>query len=303
MVKKVQVLLSSYNGQEYIGQQLDSILNQQGVEVHCLVRDDGSTDSTINILRDYQRRYENIEVIEGVNIGYKKSFMELVYLSGEHNYYAFADQDDVWKPEKMLRAIEKLSEENDNRPAMYCSNCIITDQNLNKIRMLHNSGNIVPETKVQALVQGFAQGCTMVFNRKARDLILKYKPKQDYAHDFWIPLILNFLGKIIYDKNSYILYRQHEDNYFGTKSSIKKAIKFKSVLFNRKRNFYSNMIAEILEGYRDILGKDDRLMLENIISYRNSIVNKAKLILNRQLKRNTFAGTLFIKILIFFSRF
>lgn len=302
-MSKVQVLLSTYNGQKYISQLLDSILSQKGVEIYCLIRDDGSTDNTITILRDYQKKYKNIEVIEGENIGYKKSFMELVYLSGEYDYYAFADQDDVWKPEKIIKAIEQLNKLSAEEPLMYCSNCIITDEDLNIIKMLHNNGNIIPKTKLQALVQGFAHGCTMVFNRSARDLILRYKPKQEYAHDFWIPLILYFLGKIVYDKDSYIFYRQHENNYFGVKVSIKKMIKLKLELFNKKRNFYSNMIKEILEGYGDILKKDDRLMLENIVSYKNSIDTKIRLILDRELRRNTLCGTLFIKILILFSKF
>lgn len=302
-MKKVQVLISTYNGQEYISQQLDSILNQKGVEIHCLIRDDGSTDNTIKILRDYQRKYRNIEVIEGVNLGYKKSFMELLYFSGEYDYYAFSDQDDVWKTEKILRAIEKLKKINDKIPVMYFSNLIVTDQDLNEKGMLHNNRNVIPETKVQALVQGFAHGSTMVFNRDARNLILKYRPKQEYAHDFWIPLILKFLGEIIYDENSYILYRQHENNYFGSKSSLARTIRVKSSFFTKKKNFYTTMISEILDGYGEILKNDDLLTLKRINTYKKSIVNKINLILDKDLRRNTFNGTLFIKLLILFSKF
>lgn len=302
-MKKVQVLLSSYNGEKYIRQQLDSIFDQRDVEVYCMVRDDGSTDGTLDILHEYQRKYKNLKIIEGTNVGYKKSFMELVYMSGEYDYYAFADQDDVWKTDKLLRAIELICEEDANSPVLYCSNCIVTDENLNKIGMLHDKDNIVPESKYQALVQGFAHGCTMVFNYNARNLILKYKPKQEYAHDFWIPMILLFLGEIIYDKDSYILYRQHKDNCFGVQNSIMNSIKLKSVLFTEKRNFYSNMIAEILNAYENNLTKDDRLMFEDIIAYRDSFINKIKLIFNRQIKRKTIKGTFFIKALILFSRF
>ncbi|MBV1817954.1 glycosyltransferase family 2 protein [Clostridium cochlearium] len=299
---RVQVLLSSYNGKKYIRQQLDSIFNQYGVEVFCLVRDDGSTDNTVDILFEYKKKYTKLEVVRDNNIGYKKSFMRLVEISGEYDYYAFADQDDVWKPDKLLKAIEKINKVQDNLPVMYCSNCIVVDENLNYLSMLHNCGNILPNNKVKALVQGFAHGCTMVFNYEARKLILKYKPKQEYAHDFWIPILLMFLGKIIYDENSYILYRQHGDNCFGSESSIKKIIKFKTKRFINK-DFYYCMINEILIGYGGILKLEDQLMLKEIVEYKNSFYNKIRLLFNNKLEKNTLKGTLFLKILILLSRF
>lgn len=299
---RVQVLLSSYNGEKYIRQQLDSIFNQQGVEVFCLVRDDGSTDNTIDILCEYQKKYNNLEVIRDRNVGYKKSFMKLVENCGQYDYYAFADQDDVWKPEKLLKAIEKIAKVQDNLPKVYCSNCIVVDKNLNYLSMLHNVGNILPNNKAKALVQGFAHGCTMVFNYETRNLILKYKPKQEYAHDFWIPILIVFLGKIIYDENSYILYRQHEDNFFGSKSSIKKIIKVNTKRFIDK-GFYYSMISEILIGYGDVLKPEDQMMLKEIVEYKSSLYNKIRLLFNTELKKNTLKGTLFLKMLIAFSRF
>lgn len=301
-MKRVQVLLSSYNGQIYIRQQLDSIFNQQGVEVYCLVRDDGSTDNTIDILYEYQNKYQNLEVIQENNIGYKASFMKLVEMSGEFDYYAFADQDDVWKPDKLMKAIEQITEAEDNSAVMYCSNCIMVDNNLNYIGMLHTKESIVPSSKVNSLVQGFAHGCTMVFNSESRDLILKYKPKQEYAYDFWIPILLMFLGNVIYDKNSYILYRQHTDNVFGSRRSIKKIIK-SGIDKYKNTNFYSNMINEILTGYENVLKLEDQLMLKEIMDYKNSFYIKMKLLFNKDLKRNTFRGTLLLKLLIMFSRF
>jgi glycosyltransferase involved in cell wall biosynthesis len=301
-MKKVQVLLSSFNGKRYIRQQLDSIFNQQGVEVYCLVRDDGSVDGTLDILSEYQQKYNNLEVIKGKNVGYKKSFMELVYLSGQYDYYAFADQDDVWEHEKLLKAIEQISQVENNSAVMYCSNCKLVDNNLNDLGMLHYSDNIIPSNKVKVLIQGFAHGCTMVFNGKSMDLILKYRPKQEYAHDFWIPIILMFLGKVIYDKDSYILYRQHTGNIFGSKSPIKKIIKIKQKRFNEK-NFYSDMISEILNGYGKFLEREDYITLKEICEYRNSFYKKLKLIFNKQFKKNNFKGTLFIKFLVLCSKF
>ncbi len=300
-MKKVQVLLSSYNGQKYIREQLDSILNQEDVDVHCLVRDDGSTDETNDILREYQTKHKNIEVLCEKNIGYKASFMKLVRVSGEYDYYSFADQDDVWKPDKIIQAIYHIEENEYTSPAMYCSNCTVVDENLRYIRELHSNDTIVPN-KEKALVEGFAHGCTMVFNKKTRDLILKYDLKKEYPHDFWIPLIMVYLGKVIYDKNSYILYRQHSDNVFGSQSELKRIIK-KGINKIKNKNSTSDMINEILAGYGDYLLSKDYCMLNEIAEYDKSISKKIRLLFNKNIRKSTIRGTIFLKVLILFSRF
>ena len=95
MMKTVQILLSSYNGEKYISRQIDSILRQKDVEIHLLIRDDGSTDGTRAIIKEYEKKYPaNVEVVFGENMGWKKSFFTLLRLAGDYDYYAFADQDD-----------------------------------------------------------------------------------------------------------------------------------------------------------------------------------------------------------------
>jgi len=298
----VQVLLSSFNGQNYIRQQLDSILNQKGVQVYCTVRDDGSTDNTKAILQEYLENYNNIEVVFGKNVGYKASFMQLVEMSSDHDFFAFSDQDDVWKDSKLLEATIQMGKHSEDLVLMYCSNCTVVDEELKYIYTLHSKDNIVPCSKTNALVQGFAHGCTMVFNKNARNLVNKYKPKYEYAHDFWIPLLIIFTGQIIYDKQSHILYRKHTDNVFGSQSTMEKIYKHRIKQFS-KGCFYSELINEILSGYGDLLKSEDYQMLKDISDYRSSLRKKLKVLFNDQLKRNTFKGTLFLKISIILSRY
>ncbi len=302
-MKKVQVLLSSYNGAEYIQQQLDSIFKQKDVKVFCLVRDDGSTDDTPNILLECQKLYKNLETISGKNVGYGASFLELIKMSGEYNYYAFSDQDDVWEPLKLIKAVNKINKSDDKSPIMYCSNCTIVNSNLEKIGMLHSIKNVIPTKIVTALVQGFVHGCTMVFNRKSKDLVLMYQPKQNYAHDFWIPLIHVFLGSVVYDQNSYILYRQHNQNIFGKKRSLLRLIKLKFFFVNHRKNYYSQMAKDLLVGYGDYLNKIDYQQLKDISEYKSSVLKRLKLLFNKDIKRNTFRGTLVLKTLILLSKF
>ena len=123
MCCSVLVLLSIYNGERFIRQQLDSIFNQVGVKLHLLVRDDGSNDSSCEILREYSEKYLNMEYYEGDNIGFIRSFSDLVNVAfkkeDSFDYYAFADQDDVWFPNKLLTASDLLSKEDNNFPNLF----------------------------------------------------------------------------------------------------------------------------------------------------------------------------------------
>jgi len=302
-MESIQVLLSTYNGEKYIHEQLESILTQEHVKIQCLIRDDGSTDNTLGILAEYEKQNENIEVIIGKNLGYGLSFLELVQRSGDYKYYAFSDQDDVWRPEKLVKAIEKIKANEKAIPTMYCSNCTIVDDDLNQIGTLHSSSDVIPQKKVTSLTQGFAQGCTMLFNEKSRRMIQKYRPEQSYAHDFWIPLLHVFLGKVIYDQNSYMLYRQHATNVFGGQRSFLKLVKIKLGFLKHRRDYYSQMAKDLLSGYGDLLNTIDYHQLEKIATYKSSLLNRIRLFFNKDIKRNTIRGTIILKILILFSRF
>lgn len=304
-MEKVLVLLSSYNGQKYIKEQLDSIFSQKEVEVNCLVRDDGSTDNTIDILENYSLNQPNLKIVTGNNIGYKLSFLKLIEMSGDFDYYAFADQDDVWEANKLIVATNKIKTRKSDvsKAIMYCSNCKLVDNELNFIGMLHSKESLLPKSKIEALAQGFAHGCTIVFNSEAKKIITRYKPKKNMHMIFWLPLIILFTGVVIYDPNSYILYRQHNENVFGTRKSLLKIFNIKLKQFNVNANFHSNMILEILEGYGDLITSQDCEILKEITYYKNSIYYKLKALLNQQLKRETFKGTVFLKILILLSKF
>ena len=96
MQYKVLILLSVYNGQKYLQEQLNSLYNQRGVDVSILIRDDGSSDHSIDIIRENQKDHD-IKLIEGKNVGFAQSFWELVRNATEADYYAFCDQDDYWE--------------------------------------------------------------------------------------------------------------------------------------------------------------------------------------------------------------
>ena len=116
---RVQVLLSTYNGQKYLKELMDSVLNQDFPNLEILVRDDGSTDKTLHILEKYSG-LKNVQILQGKNIGVVRSFFALLEASPpDAEYIAFCDQDDVWKEDKVSRAVGILEKHGDNTPIMY----------------------------------------------------------------------------------------------------------------------------------------------------------------------------------------
>ena len=122
----VAVIMSTYNGEKFLDEQINSILSQKDVVVHLYVRDDGSTDSTRQILSNTQKNNKNLHLFFENNIGVGNSFMKcLYYAKANYDYYAFSDQDDIWLPEKLIKAITFLEE---NHKELYCSNQMCVDR-------------------------------------------------------------------------------------------------------------------------------------------------------------------------------
>ena len=140
---RIAVLMSSYNGEKYILKQIESILAQVGCEVHLFVRDDGSCDSTTEILKKYADEGK-LEWYQGDNLKPAKSFLKLLYESGEYDYYAFADQDDIWDNDKLSYGIQYLEKYQD-KPAIYFSKAryIDSEDNLIYKSLLHSRGEDV----------------------------------------------------------------------------------------------------------------------------------------------------------------
>ena len=119
--KKVAVIMSTYNGEKFIREQLDSILNQTYKNIEIVVRDDGSSDGTVAIIKEYMQKYPNIVLHEGENLGFIKSFFELLNLA-DADYYSYADQDDVWLENKIELAVNSLKQLDETKPNMAFGN-------------------------------------------------------------------------------------------------------------------------------------------------------------------------------------
>ena len=284
-MKKVCVMLTSYNPNMFFMEQVESIINQKKVEVTIVVRDDASTEK--EFLYRVQNRYP-IKLIEGkTNLRTGGNILELLRFVSIHmrefDYYAYGDQDDVWDELKLSAAIDHLEKLNDSKPSLYYSNLKVVDENLNFMQMLFKDG-VVKNTFGQSLGQVFLFACTSVFNLKMLDEVLKY--------DFNVigfDSCLYYLGilnkNVFYDDTSYIFYRQHGNNVSG---EHKKDVRYyiHKISYYLKSNQHSNIYLNskfILENFHQYLSNNEKKLLIKIINTK-TLFQRISLALDKRLK-------------------
>lgn len=290
--RKVKVLVSAYNGERYLETQLKSLREQSGVQITIAARDDGSTDRTREILEKFSSQIP-LSLIKGENAGAARSFLKLVQeTEADTNYYAYCDQDDYWLPEKLLKAVEKLEHCDDSIPALYYSNVKRVGAGLEEIKDPFRK-NYHTETFGAVMVSTAAPGCTMVFN-KALFLIMKeYVPEYLLMHDSWTLQVCAAVGgRVIYDDDSYILYRQHGGNVVGGAEKLDygklRLLKYRiGKLFNF--SYRPCMAAEmLLDGYEKKIIPENREILSRILKSKRSIIKRLGLLFDRTIRTDYF---------------
>ncbi len=254
MGKKVQILMSTYNGEKYLREQLDSLLAQSYPDIEILIRDDGSKDHTVSVLQEYSNRYDNIQVFPEKNTGVTDSFFELLKKS-DADYIAFCDQDDVWLEQKVERAVDKIS--SFTEPALYIGNKILVDADLNIISK-GDSRSLKPGFG-NALVESIGSGCTMMMNRSLAEALRLHIPKQAVIHDWWCYLAAAYLGTVVYDQKPYIWYRQHGNNEVGGSDSFFGQLKGKIRYLKKSRGKLAKQLEEFKQYYHSDEKKDRQL--------------------------------------------
>jgi hypothetical protein len=266
----VTILLATFNGEAHIGDQLESYLAQTHRDWSLLVSDDGSTDDTCSIIRNYSQQHpeRRITLLRGPGKGSAANFLSLLRAAGTAPFIAFSDQDDVWFPDKLSRALAALKR--NPGAGIYGGRTKIADGNL---RPLRNSllfrrtpsfGN--------ALVQNIAGGNTMVANRPALDFL---QPASLYAaaiisHDWWCyQMVTGSGGRMIYDTEPCLLYRQHGKNQIGANDSMTAAIARIRRLFQGQLAIWTTAQSIALSPSRRWITPDAQRQLDLFLGSRN----------------------------------
>ena len=298
---RVEILLSTYNGEKYLKEQLDSLLRQDGIEnIKISIRDDGSTDNTCEILKVYEERY-NFNVTYGINIGVNASMTELLKNADEtFDFFAFCDQDDVWNDNRVSVAISALKRRSNEKPLLWGCMEQLSDENLHAISMMpipEHLGNFY-----NAIVQNKLYGHTQIFNKPMRNLILRVPANVIYMYD-WIAYILaSTFGEVLYENRCLGKYRQHGDNAIGCElkrfSLMKKRLK--RLLTNDYKRV-SIQMACIYEIFYNKLNEGQQKELRRFLNSRQNFFKRLLYIFITKIKRNTYLESLEFRILYLFN--
>ena len=283
---KIQILMSTYNGEKYLKEQLDSILNQSLPVSSILIRDDGSTDRTMEILAEYSQRYPQITYYPERNIGAAESFMELIGMAdAQMDYIAFSDQDDVWLPGKLERAVSCLERmQNREVPLLYCSNTIPVDSQLHPLPTDSLPRNVRPSFG-NAIVQNINTGCTCVVNGALIRVARHKHPKFVIMHDWWLYLIATCFGEVYWDSEAYIEYRQHVNNEVGAKASKSELWRSKFRNFCKHRGSIQRQNQEFMEAFHPMGEKGQLLAM--VAEQRQSFAERWRVIRTKEIYRQS----------------
>ena len=297
LLPKVQVLLSTYNGEKFLSDQIESLINQEGVNISILVRDDGSNDKTIELLNQWQDK-GILNWYSGEHLNAALSFIDLLNSANGADYYAFCDQDDVWDSDKLAVAIEKLEKFCKDAPSLYYSSLRLVDENLKTIKI--HSIEVKRNLKARYIFSGVA-GCTMVFNNQMLLKAKQFCPKGTsiIMHDSWIfKLCIAIGGQTIADIDSHISYRQHGNNTLGISPTNMQ--KFKRRLYYLLDSRVQDELKELASFYKDQMTAEYKKFTELICNYNKSFINWLKLLFCRGINFHHFGlAFLFrVKVLI-----
>lgn len=225
-MEKIDILMATYNGEKYVAEQIDSILAQTYTNFNLIISDDGSTDSTREILEEYEKRDERIQVYyQEKNLGYIKNF-EFLLRKVTSDIYMLSDQDDIWLKEKIEKTYQKLQSE---KADLVYTDLKVVNQNLEEInpsfmRMMKFYQKAIKYTDYRSVyLYNTVTGCTIMSKKKFINNIVPIPNQSKYViHDLWIALVVGLSGKVVYMDEADILYRQHGNNQVGAKKTSNK---------------------------------------------------------------------------------
>lgn len=268
----VTVLMAVYDGADHLQAQLESIAAQEHQAWHLLISDDGSTDASRAIAESFAARTGRATVLSGPGQGGTANFMSLIRAMDTHARHetclAFSDQDDVWLPEKLSRALARLAPHHAT-PALYCSRSIITDAALRSRRL--SAPRPRPPGFENALVQNIASGNTIVLNPAASALVRRAAADspEPVVHDWWIyQLVTGAGGTVVHDDEPGLLYRQHGVNQIGANDTARARLKRIAMLLRGDFRAWNEINIAALRASGDALTAQNRTTLEAFAALR-----------------------------------
>ena len=292
----VCILMSTYNGEKFVAEQLQSIEDQIHTNWRLLISDDGSNDNTLDIAKKFQQKWgsNRLEIRQGPQQGFCQNFLSMACDATIcADLYAFSDQDDIWMVDKLARAVAYFKASNDSElPRAYGSRTQIVDEALKPLGF--SPEFTLPRSFRNALVQSICGGNTQVFNQAAKELLEQAVRQQVVSHDWWLYQIVKGAGGIFYyDPKPSLLYRQHSKAIIGANSSFKARIERIFFVLNGRFKHWNDINYSALCNIRHLLTKDNQDILDIFGTFRGArFKDRIRLLEVCGLYRQTWQGTL-----------
>lgn len=300
---KTCVLLSTYNGSKYVGEQIDSIVKQRRTPDYLLIRDDGSSDCTIDICRNMLLASNlNVTYVAGENIGPSRSFIELAKLAlkTDADIFFFCDQDDIWEPDKIAIFSDEFRTKKNCHRAVFSRLMVVDEHNtpleLSRMPRKLGLGN--------ALVENVMTGCALACNRAVLVDLAMFSTAPPTLHDHLIYVISTLFGDSIYIPRPLTRYRQHGSNVVGyTLGLLNGTRKRVTRVLYGPRHFKSHLAMTVLEKFSDRISEHDRRTLYLVAMSPHSVSSRFRLALSTRLWRQKAIHSITWRVLCLIGRF
>lgn len=291
---QLSILMCTYQGENFLKEQLESFSNQTFQDWALWVSDDGSQDKTLGIIRSFKEQHSKTQLVMGPQKGYVVNFLSLLARREiQSEFYAFSDQDDVWEADKLYRAVSYLKTIPSRMPALYCSRTRLID---GKDREIGFAPLFSKRPCFQnALVQNIGGGNTMVFNDAARKLICKINLSIEIpAHDWWAYIAVAACnGSVYYDSYPGVRYRQHADNLVGSNNGFMARLFRLNLLLQGRFREWNNKNLEALSLIKNDLTDENRWLIESFDMARNArCIKRLRSLYKTGVFRQTLLGNL-----------
>lgn len=298
---KISIILSTYNGEAYLGDLLRSLSQQVHGFDSLVVRDDHSTDRTMTIVQDWAKATRiPLHWESGEQIGPAKSFFKALAMAPASDIYMFADQDDIWLPGKIFNAVKNLVLSSDGHPMLYASRVAIVDAQLQFMRFSPTPRRI---GFTSAICENLFNGCTMAMNHALVRLLLRHLPDAMCMHDWWVYLVASGTGTVLFDGRPTVLYRQHATNVIGAGSaSVVNKNRIVKVIAGPTHQRLQQ-ISEFLDVYGNVLTSQAREDIHWISKYRNRFIARVTACITARITRQSRLENIGTRLTILFNRF
>ena len=290
----VAILMCTFNGEDFLEEQLDSIEGQDYKNWTLYVSDDGSKDKTLPILKDYQGRWgkDKLHILKGPGKNFQSNFLFLItHKKITADLYFLSDQDDVWMPHKISHTIKKISNINTSGPILYCARTTYVSSDAKKT-LGQSDLFLRPPSLQNAIIQSIAGGNTMAINQPLKNIVQLFHKVDVVSHDWWL-YIVNELsdGHTLYDTESTILYRQHSKSLIGANTGFVAKIKRLKMLFKGTYRLYNSIHLEAFRQLNVNISKRKIKLIDDLFILRDKeLTQRVGMIKRLGLYRQTWDG-------------